>query len=81
MDEKFYGVYAAMATLPGFGSAASKLNTLMQRVRTLNHKQNQNRTQTLFNFQVYAPILALASAHGLAVIDLPNTFDADNTQL
>jgi hypothetical protein len=32
MDQKYYGVYAAMATLPGPESAAVKLNDLMQKV-------------------------------------------------
>jgi hypothetical protein len=31
--------------------------------------------------RVYAPIVAAAFAHGLAVIDLPNTFDARNHHL
>ena len=45
MDRKFYGVYAAMATLPGCGSASSKLNSLMQRVHTLQPTHNQIITQ------------------------------------
>ena len=31
--------------------------------------------------RVYAPIVAAAFTHGLAVIDLPNTFDARNHHL
>ena len=61
MDQRYYGVYSAMATLPGPESAAVKLNRLM-------HK-------------VYAPIVATAFEHGLALIDLPNTFDVKNNAL
>ncbi len=61
MDQKYYGVYAAMAQLPGPESAVSKLNSLM-------HK-------------VYAPIVTTAFTQGLALIDLPNTFDVKNNHL
>jgi len=54
-DDGIYGVYAAMARLPGPGDALSKLHGLLE--------------------EVYAPILALAKAHGLPVVDLPRSFD------
>jgi len=30
---------------------------------------------------VYAPIIAAAATHGLALLDLPNTFDVKNNAL
>jgi hypothetical protein len=61
IDRQYYGVYAAMATLPGPDSAEVKLKKLMRKV--------------------YAPIIVTAFEHGLALIDLPNTFDAKNNDL
>lgn len=54
-DDGGYGVYRAISSVPGPGTAVQKLNGLLQ--------------------MVYEPILALARAHGLPVIDLPNSLD------